>query len=77
MRASSDLWTPLRQVKALGYEVEAGGKLVTVFSAPNYCGIMGNQGAVLRFDSTLEWRPLTFAAAGGGGGGLLSSMGFF
>ena len=33
------------QVKAEGYEVEAGGKLVTVFSAPNYCGVMGNMGA--------------------------------
>lgn len=31
-----------------GYEVEAGGHLITVFSAPNYCDQMGNMGALLR-----------------------------
>ena len=25
------------------------GKLITVFSAPNYCDAMGNQGAYIRF----------------------------
>ena len=51
------------QVKAEGYEVEADGKLVTVFSAPNYCGVMGNQGAMLRFDADLEYTPIQFSAA--------------
>lgn len=33
--------------KQAGYEVAAGGKLVTVFSAPDYCGTAGNDGAVM------------------------------
>jgi len=45
-----------------GYEVEAGGRLVTVFSAPNYCDQMGNMGALLRFDSDCEWKAVQFEA---------------
>lgn len=37
------------QVKDEGFEVEHGGKLITVFSAPNYCGYTGNLGAVINF----------------------------
>lgn len=37
------------EVKQEGYEVEHDGKLVTVFSAPNYCDQMGNKGALVRF----------------------------
>ena len=44
------------------YEVEAGGKLITVFSAPNYCDQMGNKGALLRFDSNLDYEPKQFEA---------------
>jgi serine/threonine-protein phosphatase 5 len=36
-------------MKEKGYEVEHGGQLVTVFSAPNYCDQMGTQGALIRF----------------------------
>ena len=69
------------EVKDEGYEVEANGKLITVFSAPNYCDQMGNKGALLRFDSNLDYEPKQFEAvphppvramayAGGGLGGM-------
>ena len=39
-----------------GYEIEHGGKLATVFSAPNYCDQMGNKGAYIRLDGkTMTW----------------------
>uniref|UniRef100_A0A6S8AAH5 Serine/threonine-protein phosphatase n=1 Tax=Aplanochytrium stocchinoi TaxID=215587 RepID=A0A6S8AAH5_9STRA len=37
------------QVREDGYSVEHDGKLLTVFSAPNYCDTMGNKGAFIRF----------------------------
>lgn len=37
------------EVKEEGYEVEHDGRLITVFSAPNYCDQMGNKGAYVRF----------------------------
>ena len=37
------------EVKDAGYEVEADGKVITIFSAPNYCDQMGNKGALIRF----------------------------
>nr|CCC94596.1 unnamed protein product [Trypanosoma congolense IL3000] len=37
------------EVKDEGYEVEHGGRCITVFSAPNYCDQMGNKGAFIRF----------------------------
>ena len=36
------------EVKDEGYEVEHGGRLITVFSAPNYCDQMGNKGGMLK-----------------------------
>eukprot|EP00923_Selenidium_pygospionis_P058046 GHVN01101831.1.p1 GENE.GHVN01101831.1~~GHVN01101831.1.p1 ORF type:complete len:489 (+),score=43.94 GHVN01101831.1:132-1598(+) len=36
------------EMKEGGYEVEHNGKLITVFSAPNYCDQMGNKGAFVR-----------------------------
>ncbi|CAE7185139.1 PAPP5, partial [Symbiodinium pilosum] len=38
------------EMKEEGYEIEHGGRLVTVFSAPNYCDQMGNKGAFIRLD---------------------------
>ena len=35
------------EVKQNGYEVTHDGKCITVFSAPNYCDSMGNQGAFI------------------------------
>ncbi len=36
-------------MKDAGYEVEADGKVITIFSAPNYCDQMGNKGALIKF----------------------------
>lgn len=38
------------EMKQNGYEEEAGGRVVTIFSAPNYCDQMGNKGAFIRFN---------------------------
>ena len=35
------------EVKDAGYEINHDGKCITVFSAPNYCDTMGNQGAFI------------------------------
>ena len=37
------------EVKPEGFEYQKGGKVLTVFSAPNYCDQMGNKGAFVRF----------------------------
>ena len=37
------------EVKPEGFEYQKGGKVLTVFSAPNYCDQMGNKGAYVRF----------------------------
>jgi len=71
------------EVKDEGYEVEPGGELITIFSAPNYCDQMGNKGALLRFDHNGDYqvkqfdavphpavRPMAYA------GGLQSMFGF-
>lgn len=38
------------EVKPEGYEELPGGKLVTIFSAPNYCDQVGNKGCYIHFD---------------------------
>ncbi|KAJ8674519.1 hypothetical protein QAD02_005781 [Eretmocerus hayati] len=43
------------EVKQDGYEVGHDGKCITVFSAPNYCDTMGNQGAFI----TLNGKDMT------------------
>ena len=37
-----------------GYKFFADSKLITVFSAPNYCGNCGNDGVVMKISSNLE-----------------------
>lgn len=51
------------EMKENGYEVEADGKVITVFSAPNYCDQMGNKGAYIVFKGS-DMKPdiKTFAA---------------
>jgi len=51
------------EVKDEGYEVEADGKVVTIFSAPNYCDQMGNKGALIRFNgSNMKLNFVQFSA---------------
>lgn len=45
----SELLVRSHEMKDEGYEVEADGKLITIFSAPNYCDQMKNKGAYIRF----------------------------
>lgn len=35
-----------------GFDVMHNGRCVTVFSAPNYCGSVGNLAAVLKFEGS-------------------------
>ena len=45
------------EMKMEGYEVEAEGRVITVFSAPNYCDQMKNKGAFIRFKGK-EMKPM-------------------
>ena len=42
------------QANSTGYKFFNGNKLITLFSAPNYCGTYGNQGAVMHINHKLE-----------------------
>ncbi|KAG9132064.1 hypothetical protein Leryth_022507 [Lithospermum erythrorhizon] len=58
-----DLVVRSHEVKDEGYEITHDGKLITVFSAPNYCDQMGNKGAFIRFEAPdLKPNIVTFAA---------------
>lgn len=50
------------ECKEQGYEVEHGGKTITIFSAPNYCDQMGNKGAYIHLDKTLIPKFTSFSA---------------
>jgi serine/threonine-protein phosphatase 5 len=50
------------EMKDEGYEVGADGRLVTIFSAPNYCDQMGNKGAYISFDCTMKPKFTQFSA---------------
>jgi len=43
------------EMKQDGYEQAHDGRVITIFSAPNYCDSMGNKGAVINFDT--DWEP--------------------
>lgn len=78
-RNGLDLLVRSHEVKEEGYVVEHGGKTITVFSAPNYCDTMGNKGAFIHFEPSLEpkftkfdavphpnIKPMAYAAGMGG-----------
>jgi len=48
-----DLVCRAHQVVEDGYEFFAKRRLVTLFSAPNYCGEFNNAGAMMSVDETL------------------------
>ncbi|XP_048474165.1 serine/threonine-protein phosphatase 5 [Rhincodon typus] len=45
------------EVKPEGYEITHNGKCITVFSAPNYCDQMGNQGAYIHLTGS-DLKPI-------------------
>jgi diadenosine tetraphosphatase ApaH/serine/threonine PP2A family protein phosphatase len=49
-----DLVVRAHQVQENGYQFFAGRKLVTIFSATNYCGEFTNSGAMLQIDGDLH-----------------------
>ncbi|KAM1865997.1 hypothetical protein ACFX13_008900 [Malus domestica] len=50
------------ELKGEGYEFEHDERLVTVFSAPNYCDQFGNKGAFIRFEGPDCAQIFTFSA---------------
>jgi len=49
-----DLLIRSHECKDNGYQVDHGGKCITVFSAPNYCDQIGNKGAIVVFRDNLK-----------------------
>lgn len=58
--ANNDLSLLIRshEVAMHGYDILHNGLCVTVFSAPNYCGDVGNLGAIIRFDKPNSMQPV-------------------
>lgn len=52
-RLDLDLLVRAHQVVEDGYEFFAGRRLVTLFSAPNYCGEFDNAGGMISVDENL------------------------
>ena len=50
------------QVKEMGYEIESGQRVVTIFSAPKYCDQMTNKGAYIIFKNDMKPNFCTFDA---------------
>jgi serine/threonine-protein phosphatase 5 len=63
-REGLDLLIRSHQMQMEGYLVQHNGKCITVFSAPNYVGRMGNKGAIvfLTFDENGQLKQPEFAS---------------
>lgn len=46
----------------MGYEIESGQRVITIFSAPKYCDQMTNKGAYIIFKSDMKPNFCTFEA---------------
>ncbi|KAJ6237204.1 serine/threonine-protein phosphatase 5 [Anaeramoeba flamelloides] len=55
-----DLIIRSHQVEFEGYKIMHKEKLITVFSSPNYMGLLKNKGAIIRFDSQLNKKIIQF-----------------
>jgi hypothetical protein len=55
-----------------GFELYADGRLITLFSAPNYCGEYDNAGAVMcvSADYTIDFKVLSLSLSVSCGGGI-------
>jgi len=59
-RTGLDCVIRAHQVCADGYRVQHHGRVLTVFSAPNYCGRCDNLAAVVKFDDSYRMRIFQF-----------------
>jgi len=50
------------EVKDEGYALDHNGKVITIFSAPNYCDQVGNKGAFIKFGHDMEPKFTTYSA---------------
>ena len=46
------------EVRMEGYQIEPGGQVITVFSAPNYCDEAGNKGGLIKFHGGYMANPI-------------------
>lgn len=51
---SYELRNDVFQLVKKGYEISSGKQLITIFSAPNYTGIFGNNGAIMSVTENYE-----------------------
>jgi serine/threonine-protein phosphatase 5 len=50
------------EMREEGYSEDHNGACVTIFSAPDYCGSMGNKGALLKFSADCSYEVKQFTA---------------